>query len=70
MDSKGIAPLIQIVTGALVYLSGSIMDKEVKDQHIKYEALADESSVFPVVQNEGIVALTLLCDGNVLQFNG
>ncbi|KAH6578663.1 hypothetical protein BASA61_000128 [Batrachochytrium salamandrivorans] len=64
-DLNCITPLVQIVTGAM--LTKPIQPSEtgdaefVGDHHVHFDALPIEGQVFPLVQNEGLVALTLIC---------
>nr|KAJ3419462.1 hypothetical protein HK105_006932 [Polyrhizophydium stewartii] len=65
-DLNCIAPLVQIVTGALLTKTaqsaddGGDMDME-DEHHVHFDALPSETQVFPLVQNEGLVSLTLIC---------
>ena len=70
IDSNIIPPLLQIVTGALLTKSrnatadGGIEDED--EHHVHFDATPMEGQVFPLVQNEGIVALILICNGEGL----
>ncbi|TPX39303.1 hypothetical protein SeMB42_g06383 [Synchytrium endobioticum] len=64
VDTNGIPPLIQILTGALltrdtppVAVSEDSREEEV---HVTFDALPSQDQVFPLVQNEGLVALSLM----------
>ncbi|KAJ3055918.1 Rap1 GTPase-GDP dissociation stimulator 1 [Rhizophlyctis rosea] len=66
IDSNIIPPLLQIVTGALltknrnVAADGAIQEDD--EHHVHFDATPMEGQVFPLVQNEGIVALILICN--------
>ncbi|KAJ3225596.1 hypothetical protein HK099_006536 [Clydaea vesicula] len=80
IEAKGVPPLIQIVTGAILtkqktlntvsHSNISLADVprlsvgENIDNHVHFDALPVETAVFPNVQNEGIVALILMCSAN------
>lgn len=55
------------MTGALltknrnVAADGGIQEDD--DHHVHFDATPMEGQVFPLVQNEGIVALILICNG-------
>ncbi|TPX38360.1 hypothetical protein SmJEL517_g00347 [Synchytrium microbalum] len=64
VDSNGIPPLIQILTGALLTrdLPPDAMSEDSTDEevHVHFDALPSADQVFPLVQNEGLVALSLI----------
>ncbi|KAJ3105663.1 Rap1 GTPase-GDP dissociation stimulator 1 [Phlyctochytrium bullatum] len=67
VDVNGIVPLMQIVTGALLTRprnndeSGG--DGDASDEHhVHFDALPSEGQVYPLVQNEGLVALILIAN--------
>ncbi|ORY51791.1 hypothetical protein BCR33DRAFT_711986 [Rhizoclosmatium globosum] len=67
VQSSGITPLIQIVTGAL--LTRVNEDQKPTDgsqnelhHHVHFDAVPSDGQVFPVVQNEGLVALILMAN--------
>ncbi|KAJ3301884.1 hypothetical protein HDV03_000251 [Kappamyces sp. JEL0829] len=53
--------IIQILTGAHLTKSGSGSTGPDTDHHVQFDAPPETTRVFPLVQNESIVALTLLC---------
>jgi hypothetical protein len=53
--------LVQIVTGATLTLEESSEDGE--DRAVHFDAVPNEANVFPVVLNEGVVALMIMCTG-------
>ncbi|KAJ3271114.1 hypothetical protein HDV01_007051 [Terramyces sp. JEL0728] len=61
------APLIQILTGAVVTRNSSdspVNESHDADHHVHFDAAPEASKVFPMVQNESLVALTILCSMN------
>ncbi|KAL5034970.1 hypothetical protein BDV3_004459 [Batrachochytrium dendrobatidis] len=78
-DFNCIIPLVQIVTGATLTKPNQASptgDTEfVEDHHVRFDALPIEGQVFPMIQNEGIVALTLICSmhpastSKIIRFN-
>ncbi|TPX57100.1 hypothetical protein PhCBS80983_g04062 [Powellomyces hirtus] len=69
VDAQGIVLLIQIVTGALLTRPRTTpMDAQTgaetseEEHHVHFDALPVEGQVFPMVQNEGIIALVLVTD--------
>ncbi|KAJ3038533.1 Rap1 GTPase-GDP dissociation stimulator 1 [Rhizophlyctis rosea] len=66
IDSNIIPPLLQIITGALLTKSlpaaGSPVADNDSEHHVHFDATPVEGQVFPLVQNEGIVALILICN--------
>ncbi|KAI8822699.1 armadillo-type protein [Fimicolochytrium jonesii] len=71
IKARCIVPLIQIVTGALLTKaraseaeSGPSNTEEEDDHHVHFDATPVEGQVFPMVQNEGVVALILLADAS------
>ena len=66
LDFKSITLLVQIVTGALLtkLIPLSATGKAIDDDLVHFDAVAAESQVFPMVQNEGLVALSLICAMN------
>ncbi|KAJ3286654.1 Rap1 GTPase-GDP dissociation stimulator 1 [Borealophlyctis nickersoniae] len=74
VEANAIAPLIQIITGALLTkgrpgaspaTADSSADnvEEGDDHHVHFDSVPLDGQVFPVVQNEGIVALILVTNG-------
>eukprot|EP00842_Homolaphlyctis_polyrhiza_P000667 jgi/Hompol1/1600/HPOL_004796-RA len=65
-DLSCITPIVQIITGAVLTKnvqqspSNETMS-ELEEHHVHFDAQPSEKQVFPMVQNEGLVALTLLC---------
>ena len=58
LESGSITLLIQIISGAVL----TVEDAEtLDDEHAHYSAPVGMDQVFPIVQNEGLVAVTLLC---------
>ncbi|KAI9347942.1 armadillo-type protein [Zopfochytrium polystomum] len=68
VQANSIAPLIQIVTGALLTRSRAAEDGQDdgsdNQHHVHFDALPAESQVFPVVQNEGLIALILIANAH------
>ncbi|TPX71475.1 hypothetical protein SpCBS45565_g01105 [Spizellomyces sp. 'palustris'] len=66
VDANAIPPLIQIITGALLTRSRTSSDEGTDvpedEHHVHFDAMPLEGQVFPMVQNEGIVALILVAD--------
>ncbi|KAJ3180654.1 Rap1 GTPase-GDP dissociation stimulator 1 [Geranomyces variabilis] len=67
VDAQGIVLLLQIVTGALLTRARTDADGHAvgggeDEHHVHFDALPIEGQVFPVVQNEGVVALVLITD--------
>ncbi|KAJ3163055.1 hypothetical protein HDU86_002224 [Geranomyces michiganensis] len=67
VDAQGIVLLVQIVTGALLTRARTDADGDrvgagEDEHHVHFDALPIEGQVFPVVQNEGVVALVLITD--------
>ncbi|KAJ3068209.1 Rap1 GTPase-GDP dissociation stimulator 1 [Podochytrium sp. JEL0797] len=69
LDSNGVTPLIQIVTGALLtrVAQGDSQGGQAPGEsqpelhhHVHFDAVPSDGQVFPVVQNEGLVALILM----------
>ncbi|KAJ3098190.1 hypothetical protein HDU97_004199 [Phlyctochytrium planicorne] len=65
VQSNGIVPLIQIVTGALLTKPRSNLSEDHNpsspaDHHVHFDALPSEGQVYSLVQNEGLVALILI----------
>ncbi|KAJ3310231.1 Rap1 GTPase-GDP dissociation stimulator 1 [Boothiomyces sp. JEL0838] len=61
---NSIAPLIQILTGAVVTRNSSespAHESHDADHHVHFDAAPEASKVFPMVQNEALVAITILC---------
>jgi hypothetical protein len=63
LDLNAITLIVQIVTGALLIKSApkSELQKEDETHEVHFNAPASMGQVFPLVQNEGIVSLALLC---------
>ncbi|KAI9331968.1 armadillo-type protein [Obelidium mucronatum] len=63
LDANGITPLVQIVTGALLTRVNEDQDQSGSQpelhHHVHFDAVPSDGQVFPVVQNEGLVALIL-----------
>lgn len=56
--------LVQILTGAhLTKRSDEEVDGH-SDHHVQFDALGESTRVFPIVQDESVVALTLLCSSD------
>ncbi|KAI8853107.1 hypothetical protein BC829DRAFT_20753 [Chytridium lagenaria] len=69
VEANGIVPLIQIVTGALLTKprSNNADDDDnstspTSEHHVHFDALPSEGQVYSLVQNEGLVALILICN--------
>ncbi|KAJ3219756.1 hypothetical protein HDU67_009568 [Dinochytrium kinnereticum] len=67
VDANGIVPLIQIVTGALLTKpratnSDDLQTSPTTEHHVHFDALPSEGQVYSLVQNEGLVALILICN--------
>ncbi|KAJ3156493.1 Rap1 GTPase-GDP dissociation stimulator 1 [Geranomyces variabilis] len=67
VDAQGIVLLLQVVTGALLTRARTDADGHAvgggdDEHHVHFDALPIEGQVFPVVQNEGVVALVLITD--------
>lgn len=62
IDAQAVALLVQMVTGAII-TSPSTVDCSLGGLPLSRDATANEANVFPVLMNEGIVALMILCTG-------
>ncbi|KAI9207738.1 armadillo-type protein [Polychytrium aggregatum] len=64
VDANCIPPLIQIITGALLTkkVESTIDSLDDEERHVHFDALPLETQVYHIVQNEGLVAMILLCD--------
>ena len=59
--------LVQILTGAhLTKNTNHDDDLPHSDHHVQFDAVGESTRVFPIVQNESVVALTLLCSSIVV----
>jgi len=54
--------LVQIVTGATLTLDDSSQEDD-GDRAVHFDAVSNEANVFPIVLNEGVVALMIMCTG-------
>ncbi|KAJ3028135.1 UNVERIFIED_CONTAM: Rap1 GTPase-GDP dissociation stimulator 1 [Siphonaria sp. JEL0065] len=66
LEANGITPLVQIVTGALLTRvnddQGQTGSQVELNHHVHFDAVPSDGQVFPVVQNEGLVALILMAN--------
>ncbi|KAI8843942.1 armadillo-type protein [Chytriomyces cf. hyalinus JEL632] len=64
LNGNGIPPLVQIVTGALLTRPADEpregAENEESSHHVHFDAVPSDGQVFPVVQNEGLIALILM----------
>jgi hypothetical protein len=71
VDANGIPLLIQVVTGALLTIVPKSTDGDGSspgplEHHVHFDAVPSDGQLFPVVQNEGVIALILLANGMLL----
>jgi len=59
LEAKGVPLLVQIVTGATLTLHATSQD--FSDRVVHLDAVPNEANVFPIVLNEGVVSLMLMC---------
>ena len=71
VDANGIPLLIQVVTGALLTVSPKTNDDSPAplEHHVHFDAVPSDGQLFPVVQNEGIIALILLVNGKFTAYH-
>jgi hypothetical protein len=65
LESNAITLIVQIITGASLMKTSTKSDSIDKPHEVHFDAPASTAQVFPLVQNEGIIALALLCASNL-----
>jgi hypothetical protein len=70
LDSHAITLIIQIITGASLMKASTKSDSNDKPENesheVSFDAPASTAQVFPLVQNEGIIALALICTSKLI----
>ena len=66
LDINALTLILQILTGAFLTRP---LEEDATEGHVQFDAPPGSTRVFPLVQNESIVALTLLCSSTTVIYH-
>lgn len=66
IQARAVPILVQIVTGAILTTDDASQGDD-GDRAVHFDAVSNEANVFPIVLNEGVVALMIMCTGMYLE---